>query len=120
MSYLGTLASNFTSDMRSNSLVHLGWIYDKKGPKEFLINTDSGCNSGRFVNSSCDDYPENCRIVIGIIGGEVAAVLVSTKEIRKGDELFWQYGDTYWEKKNEIEDESPEESFSSIDCEGLS
>ena len=42
---------------------------------------------------------------------------MSSKDLKKGDELFWQYGDTYWERKDEIEGEPEEESLPSIEVE---
>ena len=40
LSYIGVLCSNFTTDMRSKSIFHLGWIYQMNKPKEFLVDAD--------------------------------------------------------------------------------
>ena len=56
LSYIGVLSSNFTTDMRSKSIFHLGWIYQMNKPKEFLVDADKFSNSGRFVNGSCPGH----------------------------------------------------------------
>jgi hypothetical protein len=77
ISYIGTIASNFTSNMTHNSLYHLGWISSEDKSRELLISTESIGNAARFINSSDYNNRPNCKPVIGFLSNhEITVVLV--------------------------------------------
>ena len=62
----------------------------------FISNTVMS-NGARFINSSDEQHKENCKPIIGILGkNEIAIILTSIRDIAKGEELFYEYGDKYW------------------------
>jgi len=103
MSYIGTVSTNLSCDLTSDSNFHLGWFTTNKVSKELIINTDRSCNAARFINNWDKDHPENCTPVIGVADKELTVVLVATKQIKKGEELFYEYGDSYWNSDKQLE-----------------
>ena len=52
----------------------------------------------RYINDPLNESLTNCKFVVQ----EYRAVIVSTKTINPGDELFMPYGEAYWAQYRSI------------------
>ena len=72
-------------EMRDNTGKYLFWVDDTR-----MINGISRSNTARYINHACNP---NCEI--DIQNGKI--FIFSSKKIKKGEELTFDYGDEYFD-----------------------
>lgn len=95
---IGTSFS-IASKEKNDSLFSAGWILSKEPeelPFEVLIDGHAIVGPARYINSSHNTKQQNVQASITIAQGEILIYFYSTKNIKKGEELFYFYGHNYW------------------------
>jgi len=95
--YTGELITEEEERRRINiyNALHLSsYIYETEKPG-LLIDAGPMGNHTRFINHSCND--DNCAVFMEIIDGVPKIWVVAIKDIQQGQELFLNYGKSYFE-----------------------
>ena len=93
--YVGDKITKKEADRRADALeqlrkkkTHLGEVYIFELSKRYDIDGNVPYNKARYINHSCEPNTE-----VEIIRGKIW--IVATKEIKNGDEIFYNYGYGY-------------------------
>ena len=98
------LSSQFRFWKNGDSRVKLGYV----GEQEVMLIPEKRANVGRYLNTSLEEEQANVRVSWILVRSvvdrkqriEPVLVMISTKNIKKGDELRWYYGPDYVENHN--------------------
>ena len=99
--YNGIIGTQMSVDLKDDSMFNIGWT--SKGEEIYNISTEakSHCNIGRYFNTALSekDHNLNMKCIIGLLENrnniEIRIVMVTVKNVKKGDELLWFYGHKY-------------------------
>ncbi|KAJ3902225.1 hypothetical protein F5879DRAFT_258220 [Lentinula edodes] len=94
--YVGEIQGRNTTDEYQiiNNFRELNYIFDFK---EFeVLNSATMGNELRYLNHDSEIF--NCKPEMMQVNGDLRIGIVSTKYIKKGEELFLDYGEQYWSK----------------------
>lgn len=70
----------------------------KEGDDEREIDAEHGGNEMRFANHPFKNEEENMKTKCSKRGSHRVVVFTTTKDVKKGDELLWDYGPDYFEE----------------------
>ena len=74
-------------------------LFSKKTP--FTIDAKYGGNYTRFINHS---YKPNLSLFLAYCKNIMHIILVTNRDIEKGEELTYDYGENYWKKREKPKD----------------
>lgn len=98
--YVGLIATNFQSNLLSDSLFTYGWIHEEGRPQQLLGDGNIISNGSRFINSSHNSSQANLILKVGILEEKsIEILMISKRHIHRHEELTFWYGGYYWQKE---------------------
>jgi hypothetical protein len=80
-------------------------VYKVQSGKYWWSPTPASHNIGMYINTllpaqmSKQGVSFNCRLSQTKYKGETVLRIYASRDLKKGEELFWDYGDNYWDEK---------------------